>query len=125
MQRRVFALLTNYSVPRGRFMNVVFAITCTLARCGAALFALLACVDAGANEFFAANASGTLARFNTASPGSAPVTVAITGMGLGESIIAIDIRPLGQKLYALSRDGSNAGRLYTVDTTTGAATLVA
>jgi len=55
-----------------------------------------------------------------------PITsVPISGLGLGESVIGIDIRPFDLKLYALTKDGSNAGRLYMVDTTTGAATLVA
>jgi hypothetical protein len=53
------------------------------------------------------------------------VSVAISGLGAGESVIGIDIRPLDQKLYVVTRDASNAGRLYTVNTTTGAATLVA
>lgn len=103
-------------------MNRVFA------RIGLAVtgFGLLAaCADAAGSSFYAATSSGTLSRFDTASPSSPPAsTVAITGLGPGELLIGIDIRPLNQKLYAITRDGSNAGRLYSVNTTTGAATLV-
>jgi hypothetical protein len=93
--------------------------------CVAVTLALAAGSNAFAIPFFAATSSGTLNRFDTASLSSPGVSVTIAGIGLGESLISIDIRPLDQKLYAVTRNGSNAGHLYTVDTTTGAATLVA
>jgi Domain of unknown function (DUF4394) len=90
----------------------------------AALFFLLASASAHGSDFFAVTSSGELRKFDTATPGAAGTTLTITGFGLGESVIGIDIRPLDQKLYALTKDGSNGGRLYTVDTVSGAATLV-
>jgi len=98
---------------------------CLRAACAASC--LLACsTNAFAIPFYAANASGTLSRFDTVAPASAPSsTLAITGIGLGETLIGIDIRPLDQKLYAITRDGGNNGRLYSVDFATAAATLVA
>jgi hypothetical protein len=50
---------------------------------------------------------------------------AITGLGAGETAVAIDFRPFTGELYALTRDGANVGRLYTVNTVSGAATSVA
>lgn len=105
-------------------MNVLQQRRSRVARI-ATLFLLLASANAWCSQFFAANSSGTLRRFDTTAPGAAGTSVTITGLGLGESVIGIDIRPLDLKLYALTKDGSNAGRLYTVDTTTGAATFVA
>jgi hypothetical protein len=49
------------------------------------------------------------------------VRVAISGMQAGENIVGIDIRPLNGMLYAI---GSNS-RIYTINTSTGAATFVA
>lgn len=92
----------------------------------AAVLMIAAATNASGSAFYAATSSGMLSRFDTASPSSPPSsTVAISGLGLGESVIGIDIRPRDQKLYALTRDGSNAGRLYSVDAASGAATLVA
>ena len=93
--------------------------------CLAVMLALVAVSNAFAIPFFAATSHGTLRTFDSASVSSAGVSVPISGLGAGESLIGLDIRPLDQKLYIVTRDASNAGRLYTVDTTTGAATLVA
>ncbi len=49
----------------------------------------------------------------------------IQGPGNGESVVAIDFRPLTGALYALSRDASQFGRLYTVNPSSGAAMPVA
>ena len=50
--------------------------------------------------------------------------VAVTGLQAGEELIGIDRRPSNGLMYAVGRLGT-AGRLYTVDVATGAATLVA
>jgi hypothetical protein len=87
---------------------------------------LLVSMQACATEFLAVDASGTLKRFDAAAPGSAPLSArVISGLGLGETIIGMDTRPFDLKLYVLTKDGSNGGRLYMVDTISGAATLVA
>lgn len=44
----------------------------------------------------------------------------LSGFGVGESVVAMDFRPLTGELYALSRDGANLGRLYTVNPVSGA-----
>jgi hypothetical protein len=59
---------------------------------------------------FAPNKPGTLIR-----------SVPIAGLDGGETLLGVDIRPLDGKLYGVG----SSGRLYTLDTTTGAASLVA
>ncbi len=49
---------------------------------------------------------------------------AIQGLGVGESVVAIDYRPFTGALYAVSRDASNLGRLYVVHPGTGSASPV-
>ncbi|MDP1793710.1 MAG: DUF4394 domain-containing protein [Acidimicrobiales bacterium] len=49
-------------------------------------------------------------------------TVAITGVGAGETIIGIDFRPFNGKLYAVTNNAGSA-KAYTVDPGTGSATL--
>ena len=49
-----------------------------------------------------------------------PVSKAITGIGAGESILGIDMRPLNGQLYALG----STSRLYTINLSSGAATPV-
>jgi hypothetical protein len=72
-------------------------------------------VDNGAPPF--------LGRFDTATPGDVTVIGPVTGL-LGppasDVITAIDFRPADGKLYAIS----NQNRLYTIDTSSGAATVV-
>src|SRR5688500_18927593 len=50
---------------------------------------------------------------------------AITRLSAGETPVAFDFRPFTGALYLLTRDGANVGRLYTVNTVSGAATSVA
>lgn len=66
------------------------------------------------------NASNQLLRIDSATPGTVAATLAISGLQGGENILGIDFRPANGQLYGL---GSN-GRLYTINTATGAATFV-
>jgi len=61
---------------------------------------------------------------NTALPVLATNNVAVTGLAPGEQLVGIDRRPKNGLLYGVGKLGS-AGKLYTVDPTTGAATSVA
>ena len=61
---------------------------------------------------------------NTAFPVFASNDVAVTGLAAGEQLIGIDRRPKTGVLYGVGKLGT-AGRLYTVDPATGAATFVA
>ncbi len=64
--------------------------------------------------------SGNLISFNSASPGTILSTVALSGLGTGETILGIDFRPATGELFALG----SLSRLYTINLTTGAATQV-
>lgn len=59
--------------------------------------------------------------FQPATPGTITRTVTVTNLQPGEILLGIDQRPANGQLYAVG----STGRLYTLDTTTGAATLVA
>jgi len=85
---------------------------------------LAASANVQAIDIYAVTEGGILARFDSATPGTVPQLGLVTGLGAGESVVALDFRPSNGKLYALSKDAASAGRLYSVDRTTGAATLV-
>ena len=62
--------------------------------------------------------SNGLFTIDSSAPGLPSSLIPITGLG-GETLYDIDIRPADQLLYGLS----NAGKLYTINRTTGAAVL--
>lgn len=68
-------------------------------------------------------AGNALVRFDAAGGEVAPGP-ALSGLGAGETLVALDFRPLTGVLHLLSRDGANAGRLYTVDLASGMLTPV-
>ena len=72
-------------------------------------------------ELFGVSESGKLVSFNRGAPGKLCTSTAISGLGAGESIAGIDFRPSTGALYALAQ-ANGAGKLYTVDPATGAAT---
>lgn len=57
--------------------------------------------------------------FDTTAPGTGSAAVAISGLSVGESVLGIDFRPTNGVLYGLG----TSGRLYTINSATGAATL--
>jgi hypothetical protein len=61
-----------------------------------------------------------LIRFDSATPGTIANSVGITGLQAGETVLGIDRRPATDTLYAIG----STSRLYTLNTTTGAATQV-
>lgn len=86
-----------------------------------ALAALLAIAPAaGAEELAGLTTSGSIVRFDSATPGTIIGSAAITGLQPGEQLVAIDTRPLTGGLYGVG----STGRLYTIDALTGAATAV-
>jgi uncharacterized protein DUF4394 len=62
--------------------------------------------------------ANALVTFDSATPGTVSAPISITGIG-SETLFDIDIRPADKQLYGLS----SAGRIYTINQTTGAATL--
>jgi Ca2+-binding RTX toxin-like protein len=84
-------------------------------------------VGPASGTIFAVTAANDLLSFNATTPGTIATTAAITGLMAGEQILGIDFRPANGLLYALGITGAAApfsGQLYTINTTTGAATLV-
>ncbi len=69
---------------------------------------------------FAVDLSNNLLRFNTATPGTIVSTTPITGLVAGDSVLAIDFRPVTEQLYALG----SGSRLYIIDQATGVASQV-
>ncbi|HEY9629933.1 MAG TPA: DUF4394 domain-containing protein [Coleofasciculaceae cyanobacterium] len=65
--------------------------------------------------------NNSLIDFDTTNPDNPREAVAITGLGTGENLVAIDVRPQNGKLYGLSSNGS-AVRLYVISAQTGVAT---
>lgn len=64
-------------------------------------------------------ADNRLGAFDPKAPNALTATTAITGLGAGETVVGIDARPSDGLLYALS----SAGKVYSVDAASGAATL--
>src|SRR6185369_1125264 len=70
-------------------------------------------------QMVATTASNKLISFTTAAPQKLCTTTAITGLAAGENVLGIDTRPADGAVYALG----SAGNLYTLNTSTGAATM--
>ena len=64
--------------------------------------------------------SNQLVTFDSATPGTVSAPMAITGLPASEDLAAIDRRPATGQLFAMSAQS----RLYTLDETSGAATMV-
>jgi trimeric autotransporter adhesin len=69
---------------------------------------------------YAVTASGKLINFNIVTPSAINSTVNITGLQPGELVVGIDFRPRTGQLFGVTTQS----RVYTIDTTTGAVTLV-
>jgi len=63
--------------------------------------------------------ANTLVRFALATPGTILGSTPVTGLVAGETLLGIDVRPASGQLFGLS----NAGRVYTINPVSGAATL--
>jgi hypothetical protein len=72
-----------------------------------------------AGDVFVLTASNRLVSYDIAAPVTARTNVAVTGLQSGENLLGIDFRPADGQLYAVG----STGRVYTVNGTTGAATL--
>ena len=67
----------------------------------------------------AVTATNKVISFNTASPQKLCTSAALTGLQSGENVLGVDTRPADNQQYALG----SSGRLYTVNATSGVATL--
>ena len=64
--------------------------------------------------------SGSLVGFDSATPGTIRSTVLVSGLNAGTALVGIDFRPATGQLYGMSSDS----RLYTINLTTGIASVV-
>ncbi|MFY9609294.1 MAG: DUF4394 domain-containing protein [Blastocatellia bacterium] len=80
------------------------------------------CFSAVCNTIYAV-AGNNIISFDPATPGSPTTPVPVTGLGMGESLIAIDFRPATGVLYGLAAAGITA-RVLTIDPATGATVQV-
>lgn len=81
----------------------------------------------GAETVFAVTGSAAMPVLNslsTTAPGTLVPIGAITGFGMGESFVGMDVQPRTGRIFAVTKDGANVGRVYTVSKTTGVATPV-
>jgi hypothetical protein len=69
----------------------------------------------------ALTASGRLVSFDRLRPDTQVSSVAVTGLGQGDTLVGMDRRPADGRLYALG----SSGAIYVLDPATGAATLQA
>jgi hypothetical protein len=81
----------------------------------------LASSTAGAVQVFGLTTRDQLISFDSSTPNNLTQAVFISGLANNESLLGIDFRPANNVLYAIG----TFGNLYTLNTTTGAATLVA
>lgn len=73
-----------------------------------------------AQPVFAVTSANRLIQFSSATPATLTATQPISGLQTGETVLGIDFRPADGKLYALG----STNRLYTIDRTTAAATVL-
>lgn len=74
-----------------------------------------------AADIYGVTEANDLVRFTSVDPAALTTIGPVTGLQTSETVVGIDFRPAGLGLYALG----STGRLYTIDTATGAATEVA
>lgn len=88
---------------------------------GVAIMAALltAAAPASAATFFGIDLSGRLVTFDSASPATITSTRTLSGV-IGSALLGIDFRPATGELFGLGGNGT----LYTINTSTGAATAV-
>lgn len=69
---------------------------------------------------YALTSGGSILTIDAANPSQAMNSASITGLGSGETLIGIDVRPATGELFAVS----DASRMYKIDPATGTATAV-
>jgi len=68
-------------------------------------------------------ANNNLLRFNTSDPSYLISAVPVTGLGAGQNLVGMDVRPVDLKLYGIGYNpASMVARIYTIEPSTGVAT---
>lgn len=84
------------------------------------LFFTVGLVSAKAVTIYGVTTTNQLIRFDSATPTTAAIVGAITGLQTGENILGIDFRPANGQLYSVG----SSSRLYTINLANGAATQI-
>lgn len=73
----------------------------------------------------AINTANQILTFNSATPGMTGVPITVSNLIAGDTLVGIDRRPLNGLVYAVGQGSTTTdnGRIYTIDTATGVATL--
>jgi hypothetical protein len=109
-------------------VNLQKSWTLSLAAALGAAFALAGCENSDDNgpfnapvnvNSYAVTSSGRLLSFDTAFSAHANAAT-LSGIGAGETVVGSAIRPASGALFVLTRNGTS-GKVYTVNTTSGAA----
>lgn len=67
--------------------------------------------------------NNSLIRFDTSNPDNPNPAIPVTGLGAGESLVGIDVRPQNGRLYGLTSSAAGV-RLYVISPQTGVATAL-
>lgn len=76
--------------------------------------------NASAAVVYGLTSSNSLVMFDSATPGTIVGSVSVSGLSAGQSLRGIDFRPADGGLYGVSSDS----RLYSINTSTGAASAI-
>ena len=93
----------------------------------ASAFTLAAAAPAAdaADRIYGLTTSDKLVSFSSSTPAKVGAATAITGLGAGEDVVGIDVRPATGQLYGVTKKADDStGRVYVIDPATGAASLV-
>lgn len=108
-------------------LRTALGVTLSVGLAAGGLFALATPASAatGGVLIYGLTESNTLVQFRAETPGlrNGPTRV-ISGLGAGDDLVGIDVRPATGELYGVV-DGTSVDRLVTIDPATGAATAVA
>ncbi len=97
----------------------VLLLTTGLAACGGGDDGDAGPTVVAVGDTVALTATGRLVSFNRAAPATAVGTIGVRGLASGESLLGLSVRPADGKLHAVS----SAGKVYTVEPSTGVLTL--
>lgn len=74
---------------------------------------------------YALAANNNLLRFNTSDPSYLMSATPVTGLGAGQTLVGMDVRPVDLKLYGICYNPATmVARIYTIEPSTGVATPV-
>ncbi|GGX88267.1 DUF4394 domain-containing protein [Massilia dura] len=116
------------NTPRHSTLALAVSIALTLAACGGSsnhndtgtpMPTPTPGVPVAPGDVFALTAGNRLISFNRDTPATVRTTATVSGLQGGENLLGIDYRPADGKLYGVG----STGRLYTIDTESGMATL--